>query len=257
MKVAILGAGVYGTALGGVLVEKGYSVDYHDPFLSSRTLSEVLEKAKMILMVVPSSAVERLLKELPKDLPLIVATKGIMNNEIFQDFKDVMILSGPGFADDIKAHKLTCLTVTDKRLIEMFGVDYLRFDETSDCKGVLMCGALKNVYAILAGYLNLSSDTPERTIFIDEATHEMGLILKANGAQAETAKLYCGRDDLELSCSEKSRNFEFGTKLKLNSKYQPEKTVEGLSVLERIQQGEIVIPAEAAHLKQLMGIIWN
>ena len=255
MKIAILGAGVYGTALGGVLEEKGYIVDYYDPFLSDKTLPDVLDGAEMILMVAPSDAVESLIKELPKNLPLIVATKGIMDDRIFNEFNDLMILSGPGFADDIKAHKLTHLTITDDRLKEMFGVDYIRFDETSDVRGVLMCGALKNVYAILAGYLGLDKDYARRDSFVDDVAHEMGLVLSANGAQAETAELYCGRDDLILSCSDKSRNFEFGMKLRLNNNYRPEKTVEGFAALRRIKQGEIMVPDSAKYLKELMGLI--
>ena len=30
MKIAILGAGAFGTALGGILANKGYDVDYYD-----------------------------------------------------------------------------------------------------------------------------------------------------------------------------------------------------------------------------------
>lgn len=255
MKIAILGAGVYGTALGGVLEEKGYAVDYYDPFLFDKALADVLNGAEMILLVAPSDAVESLLNELPKNIPLIVATKGILNGKIFCNFDDVMILSGPGFADDIKAHKLTHLTVTDERLKEMFGVDYLLFDETKDRRGVLMCGALKNVYAILAGYLGYLPEAPEHDDFIDEATREMGLVLQNNGAKAETAKLYCGRDDLILSCSMKSRNFAYGMKLKQDKNSQPDNTVEGISALKRIKDGEIIVPDEVKYLKQLMEII--
>ena len=30
MKIAILGAGAFGTALGGILADKGYDIDYYD-----------------------------------------------------------------------------------------------------------------------------------------------------------------------------------------------------------------------------------
>ena len=255
MKIAIIGAGVYGTALGGVLVERGYEVDYYDPFVYDKTLAEVLDGAEMVLLVAPSGAVPELVPELPSDLPLIVATKGLLTGRVFEGFTDVMVLSGPGFADDIKAHKLTYLTVTDKRLEEMFGVDYLQFDETADKLGVLMCGALKNVYAILAGYLDLEKGTPEWTEFIDAVVQEMGMVLAMNGAEAKTAELYCGRGDLMLTCDSPSRNYEFGQMSRKIQGYVTKKTVEGLAALRRIRAGEIVVPEDAKFLRQLMEIM--
>ena len=69
----------------------------------------------------------------------------------------------------IKAHKSTKLTVTSKSVATMFGNEYLTFDYTSDKNGVLMCGALKNVYAILAGLLNLEKGTSLHEQFLEEA----------------------------------------------------------------------------------------
>ena len=31
MKIAVLGAGAFGTALGGILADNGYDVDFYDP----------------------------------------------------------------------------------------------------------------------------------------------------------------------------------------------------------------------------------
>lgn len=257
MRIAIIGAGVYGTALGGVLVEKGYEVDYYDPFMFDKTLPEVLDGAEAVLLVAPSGAVADLVPELPHDLPLIVATKGLLSDKMFADFRDVMVLSGPGFADDIKAHRLTYLTVTDERLKEMFDVDYLQFDQTDDVLGVLMCGALKNVYAILAGYLGIEAGTLEHANFIKNVLAEMGEILAANGAKAETVELYCGRGDLILTCALPSRNYEFGQLSRKIQGYVSKKTVEGLSTLARIRAGEITIPENATYMRQLLEMTWD
>lgn len=143
MKIAVLGAGAFGTALGGILADKGYDIDYYDSKLEREKLSDVLADAKYIVLCVPSKAAPYLLPYLPKNKPLIVATKGILSDKVFADFKDFMVLSGPGFADDIKAAKDTKLTATDDRIIELFSTDYLTFDKTNDKRGVLMCGALK------------------------------------------------------------------------------------------------------------------
>ena len=252
MKVAIMGAGDYGTALGGVLADNGYDIDYYDPKLERENLSEVLCGAKFILLAIPSAALPYALPNLPKDVPLIVSTKGILSDKIFAGFKDYMILSGPGFADDIKASQKTKLTATDKRIIKMFSTDFLSFDYTNDERGVFLCGALKNVYAILAGVLGLERDSSAWNKFIVEVADEMRQILKSNNAQPKTVDLVCGIDDLKLTCGFPSRNYEFGNMLRDDPNHQPEKTVEGVSALKKIKCGEIVLPNNVPHLRDLI-----
>lgn len=255
MKIAIIGAGAYGTALGEVLIEKNYQVDYYDPLILPTKLDEVLSGAEMTLLAAPSFALADLLPGLPKDRPLVVATKGVLSDKVFSDFSNIMVLSGPGFADDIKAHHKTFLTITDKELEKLFGVDYLEFDYTADTKGVLMCGALKNVYAILAGYLGVLPGNEEYDSFITDVAEEMQALLSANGAEPSTVNLYCGIGDLRLTCDTPSRNYQYGSELKKDANYQPEMTVEGLSTLELIRDGEIVVPDNTPKLKQLLEII--
>lgn len=251
MKIAILGAGAFGTALGGVLSDNGYVVDYYDPAIFNVTLTKVLEGAQIVLLVAPSTAVGGLLVEVPKELPLIVATKGLLTDEVFKG-REYAVISGPGFADEIKAHHETKLTVTDMALTEMFRADYMEFDFTEDKLGVLMCGALKNVYAILAGMKNLRPGTEAHERYIREVVEEMRGILAANGAVPTTVDLACGEGDLRLTCAEPSRNYEFGQLVRENPDYQPEKTVEGLAALEKIYQGEVVVPEGAKYLTEMM-----
>ena len=253
MKIAILGAGAFGTALGGVLADNGYDIDYYDSRVEKERLCDVLSGAGYVVLCVPSKAVSYVLPHLPVNKPLIVATKGILTNETFVAFRDYMVLSGPGFADDIKARKRTSLTLTDKRLGELFRADYMDFDYTSDCLGVLMCGALKNVYAILAGLWGLERGTGPWRAFVDEVTDEMRMVLKANGAKAATVDLACGRGDLELTCGLPSRNYEFGLQVRNGGGSVAQKTVEGLSALKRIRRGEIIVPDEAKKLTFIMG----
>lgn len=252
MKIAILGAGAFGTALGGILAEKGYDIDYYDSRNSGDTLTETLSGSKVILLAVPSKAAPYVLPKLPKDKPLIVATKGILSSDMFEEFSDYMILSGPGFADDIKAQKKTILTATDERIVEMFSTDYLSFDRTDDKRGVLMCGALKNVYAVMAGFLNLKEGSLEHSKYLRDVAKEMKLILESNGAFGNTVDLVCGKGDLKITCNYPSRNYEFGQILRKNPKAEPEKTVEGISALKRIKRGEIKVPDEAVILKDLI-----
>lgn len=254
MKIAVLGAGAFGTALGGILAWNGYDIDYYDSRLERERLGDVTAGAKMILLCVPSKVAPHLLPHLPKDKPLIVATKGILSDGMLADFKEYMVLSGPGFACDIKAKKKTKLTVTDQRLKEMFAAEYMEFDETADAKGVLMCGALKNVYAIKAGLMNLQPGTPEMRRYLMVAAVEMQMLLAANGADADTVNLACGKGDLKLTCGLPSRNYEFGQVLYVNPNAQPEKTVEGVSALKRIQRGEITVPQGLKNMESLLAM---
>ena len=252
MKIAILGAGAFGTALGGILADKGYDIDYYDSKVEKENLSKVLSDSKYIVLAIPSMAAPYLLPHLPTDKPLIIATKGFLDNHNFRDFKDYMVLSGPGFAADIKDKKETHLTATDQRVVELFSTDYLTFDFTDDKNGVLMCGALKNIYAIYAGYLNLKPGSLEHEKYLTEVAEEMQALLLANNADPATVKLACGIGDLRLTCDYPSRNYEFGQILRDNPRALPEKTVEGLTALSKVIRGDIKVPDTALKLKELM-----
>jgi len=252
MRIAMLGAGAFGKVLGNVLTENGHVVKYHDPTLGT-ILEDVLDGAEVMILCVPSHVASGLLPQLPADKPLIVTTKGFLTDSIFDRFDKVMILSGPGFAKDIAEHKNTLLTATDKLISDLFANDYMSFDYSDDAKGVLMCGALKNVYAIEAGFRGFAVGSAEMEHFIEIAADEMALILSANGANPDTMKCACGIGDLILTCSPDSRNFEFGSKVALDTKYKSDKTVEGVSALKRIRDGTIIVPENAAILLSLIG----
>jgi len=254
MKITILGAGAFGTTLGDILTSKGYIVSYYDPIREGISLESALENAEIMILAVPSQAVPDLLPHLPKNIPLIVATKGLLDTSCFDAFENYIIVSGPGFAKDIAAKNPTRLTATDKFAADLLRTDYLDFDITSDKRGVLLCGALKNVYAIAAGIRDLRPGTQEHGIFLEQATNEMAEVLRANGADPKTTQLACGRDDLKITCYYPSRNYEFGQKLRLDSNSVPEKTVEGVSALKRVQRGEILVPENAKILKALLKI---
>lgn len=252
MKIGVLGAGSFGTALGGILINNNHKVSYFDPKIPDSTLENAIDNAKYILLCVPSSVAGEVLAEIPKKIPLIVATKGFLSEEPFAGFSKYMILSGPGFAEDIKAKKETKLTATDQDIIKLFRTDYLTFDKTTDRLGVLMCGALKNVYAIYAGMLNLKRNTKKYGMYISAVVAELKDILELNNADPDTVELSCGIADLKVTCGVPSRNFEFGQTLRGGTSERGQKTIEGISALDRVRSGEILIPDSARILKELV-----
>ena len=282
MKILVLGAGAYGAALGGVLVENGHEVVYYDPIKATErvdgdesgrseshddsksgnlesdcgviyaNLTEALGEAEAMVLCVPSEVAEELLAQLPRDTFLIVATKGFLTEAPFAVFHDWVVLSGPGFAKDIKAKKQTYLTVTDERLKQLFSAEYIACDQTKDRLGVLMCGALKNVYALWAGYCVLRPGTEAHEKYLSDVADEMRAMLLANGANPLTVGLYCGVDDLRMTCGPGSRNYAYGIELMESPKARPNVTVEGLAVLKRIEQGEINLPGNLPYLESLI-----
>ena len=254
MKIAILGAGVFGTALGGVLANNGYDIDYYDPLNEKEKLSKVLDKASFVVLALPSASVPHILNYLPSNLPLIIASKGFLSTDLFDIFDEYMVISGPSFAEDIKNAKPVSFTITDPRLETLFRASFVTFDHTDDVKGVLMCGALKNVYTILAGFKKLERDSSAWQDFIKSAATEMKDILVLNEADPATVDLYCGVPDLRLTAGPPSRNYEFGVFLK-KGQSTSNKTTEGLSTLKRIKRGEIEVPDSAVLLKETLNLM--
>ncbi len=256
-KVAILGAGVYGTALGGILAENGYDVDYYDPLKEKERLKDVVSNSFAVVLSLPSSSALHLLPHLQKGIYLIVASKGFLSEKPFNEFPSWGIISGAGFAKDFKSNHSIQLTVTDHKISDMFYAPNLSFDYTSDKKGVLLCGALKNVYALIAGKSNLKPDSKSLQNFIWSASNEMGMILKSNGAKLKTIRLSCGIKDLILTCSPDSRNYSYGLSSQKGFKNAPSETVESMSTIRRILRHEILIPDSAKILLNFLEEIKN
>ena len=120
-----------------------------------------------------------------------------------------------------------------------------------------MCGALKNIYAILAGFLDLKPGTTPHKQYLTEVSEEMKAILSLNEAKPETVELSCGIGDLRLTCDTPSRNYEFGQILKNNPMAKPEKTVEGVNALLKVKNKEIKIPETVKRLRELIDLSDN
>jgi len=223
VKIGILGAGAYGAAIAGVLRENGHGVKFFDPIkLPSVSLSEVTEYAQVIVVAVPAEFARKQMKEFSHEAlskPALIMTKGIMDLSVWEPFSYFELVSGPGFADDIRKRKRTKLTVaatglTDKDIIvaeKILANSYVKFDKTDDKQGVAILSGLKNLFAIEAGRRGLAGKDEEFKEYINDIYRETEKVLLYNGGFVETARLAAGIGDLVLTCgSEKSRNYQFG-----------------------------------------------
>lgn len=216
MRITVFGAGVFGTALGTILENNGHEVEYYDPVKHpDRGLTAAIADSEVHVLAAPSSTAPKLLLFLPHDKPLICASKGFLTTASFKPFTNFSVLSGGAFAADLDEKHPSVLTATSPLVEQLFGTDWLTFDETTDVTGVMLCGSLKNVYAIGSGYWGLKYGTTDFDDYINSCLDEMKVILQANGGKPETVGLSCGLRDLVITCaSPTSRNYDFGAKLK-------------------------------------------
>lgn len=266
MRVGILGAGAYGTAMAGVLRDNRHRVKYFDPYrFPDVSIEDVLTFAQVLVIATPAEVISVLIKQLPGEAfhkPTIILTKGIMTLEYWDKFDYYEIISGPGFADEIAKKKRTKLTVAAKGALEgktlsedLFANKYIKFDKTEDRIGVALLSGLKNIYAIESGRRGLASPSADFKEYAADAARECERFLLYNGGFVETVRLSAGLGDLVLTCgSEMSRNYQFGTLLggrrriaerkHLAKKFLRDNTVEGVFATKDIEKQGLGTPKE-------------
>jgi len=193
-------------------------------------LLEVLDRCELVFVALPSSALRAVLAPHAERLAgkmLVSLTKGIeahsfkLMSEIIADIAPqarIGVLSGPNLAREIAEHALTATVVAsaDEALCQevqkaLHGRTF-RVYASADRFGVELGGALKNVYAIIAG-LAVALDMGENTksMLITRALAEMTRFAVSQGANPMTFLGLAGVGDLIVTCSSpKSRNYQVG-----------------------------------------------
>lgn len=261
MRITIIGAGAFGTALESILRENGHKISFFDPYkFPNISLGSALENSDAIVFSAPSKTAKETIKNLPesaKKLPFICASKGFLTDEIFKNLEIFSVLSGPSFSKDILAKKPTTLTVTSHLTKDLFETTWLKFEISRDIKGVLLCGSLKNIYSIYSGAHNIKPATPDFREFLTESIKEFKKILKTNNCNPNTAELACGFKDLALTASStNSRNYRLGQKLaKHGSAYDFSETTEGLSAVHSLNDSKLIIPENLPILNETISLV--
>jgi glycerol-3-phosphate dehydrogenase (NAD(P)+) len=252
-KLTIIGAGSWGKALADIAADNGHQVMLYD--VSEKVVNTInLEKSKnikatinleetvnfgtIILLVVPTSVIRSVLKEinlvLKSKVLFINASKGIEPNtnkrvseivyeEIAADYLEGFVaLSGPSHAEEVVLKQLTLVTSAStnlehaRKVQEIFSnQSYFRVYTLSDLIGVEISASLKNIIALASGIIDgLGYGDNTRAALITRGLVEMKRIATFLGAEEKTIFGLAGLGDLVVTCTSKhSRNYQAGYKI--------------------------------------------
>ena len=282
MKVGVIGAGKWGSALAFAMSEK------NDVVINSRTprdlpnfvsLEEVLD-CEYIIITVPAQQVGSWLKEnfIYKGQKILVASKGIeassgkFLNEIYSEYvpdTNIAFLSGPSFAVEVQKSLPTALVINSyneelsAQLSTLFP-SFIKAYTSTDVIGAEVSGAYKNVIAIAAGICEgLQLGNNAAAALISRGLVEMQRFGLAHGAKEETFVGLGGAGDLFLTASSPmSRNYRVGLGI-ATGKSQAEileelgEVAEGIGTTyalhELSEQGDLYLPIAREVYEMLEG----
>ena len=203
-----------------------------DPALVATTdLSEAVSGAELVFVSVPSKSFRQVVQKLKPLLSdsqaLISTTKGIepdgfnLMSQILVDEcpnNPVAVLSGPNLAKEIGKRQLTASVVACRdgavrsKVQQALGCEYFRVYASEDIHGVELSGALKNIYAIVSGFIAaLGMGENTKSMIITRSLAEMSRFAVAQGANPLTFLGLAGVGDLVVTCmSPLSRNYRVG-----------------------------------------------
>lgn len=254
---AILGAGMFGTAIANILAENGHVIrlwsrdeaqakslrelrentrslpgyPIHEAIEPTSDLATALAGVDVIFVAVPSKAFREVLQMAASHVPdhamVISTTKGIeaetfrlMSEVVSEELpgNEVGVLSGPNLAEEIAQRQITATVIASnsprvcETLQEILHTSWFRVYSSTDVYGVELAGALKNIYAIAAGFaaaLGVGQNT--QGMLLTRSLAEMSRFAFSMGARPITFLGLAGVGDLMVTCnSPLSRNYRLG-----------------------------------------------
>jgi glycerol-3-phosphate dehydrogenase (NAD(P)+) len=194
-------------------------------------LADAVGKAEIVFVAIPSKAFRAVICENSskfRDGQIVVSlTKGIeahgfklMSEILLEEIPRcrIGVLSGPNLASEIVSRDLTATVIAAKdpdvrrTVQDLLGCEYFRVYANVDIYGVELAGALKNIYAIVAGLASaLDMGENANAMLITRGLAEMSRFAVILGANPMTFMGLAGVGDLIVTCtSSKSRNFRIG-----------------------------------------------
>ncbi len=195
-----------------------------------------LGDCNIVIICVPSVTMRQNLQavrsSVSSDAVLLCATKGVevasgkrMSELIVEELgigpQNVGVLSGPNLAPEIASGQPASATVafgqdaTAQEVQEALNTQLFRLYTSSDVTGVELGGALKNIVAIGAGFIDgVGLGANVKAAFVTRGLHEITRLGVSMGARPETFAGLSGMGDLIASCySALSRNYRLGQAL--------------------------------------------
>lgn len=261
MKIGVIGAGAWGTALAIVSANSGNDVvlwsydgeykhfediDFPQNIKISREMSDLTD-ADTWLIVTPAAYFRSTLSvaaQFYNGQPIIICTKGAESStgkfmsEVLRDVlpqcENFGVLSGPQFAAEVARGCPTGSTLAGNYVAISAGqaaLSKLYLTPTSDIVGAEICGVGKNAASLISGYNTVAaSGENERALIFTRVWNEVVDLGLASGADVRTFLGLCGVGDLFLSAtSPTSRNFSGGMSIARGE--APLGTVEGIYAL--------------------------
>jgi len=245
-RIAIIGAGSWGTALALIAQRAGHevqlwsrnhlkSVQVPSSVAVTSDLNTALDQAELVLFAAPSHAARELFTSIAPHLNkaaiIVSVAKGIeieTGKRISEIVKEVagtahpfVCLSGPSFAKEVVAGHPTAIVAASKdaaaaRTVQSeLSFENLRIYTNNDVIGTEIGGSVKNVMAIAAGMAaGLGFGSNSVAALITRGLAEITRLARREGAQVETLMGLAGLGDLVLTCTGAlSRNRFVGVEL--------------------------------------------
>jgi glycerol-3-phosphate dehydrogenase (NAD(P)+) len=219
MKVAVVGAGAWGTVFAGVLRDRE-----HDVAVLGREREDAdFDGVELVVVAVPSRSFAEVVASLPVDAPVLSLTKGLdpetgerLSTRV--EGRSFAVLSGPNFAEEIGKGLPAAAVVASEDEELAVGLQHainsssFRVYVNNDPAGVELAAAAKNVIALAAGAIDgLGLGDNAKAAVITLGLADMRKLGVATGAKAETFAGLAGTGDLLATCwSRLSRNRRAG-----------------------------------------------
>ena len=237
MRIAVVGAGSWGTAFSRLLFERGHDVTLvcrdpvqaraiaetgHNPrYLPSVDLSGVvpetvpgtgLNEPELIVLAVPSKTFGDVARSLPGTAPVLSLSKGLdpasaSRLSTLVTERPVAVLSGPNMAEEVAAGLPTAAVIASEdaalaeELLSAINSLVFRIYVNPDVTGVELCAAAKNVIGLAAGGVDgLGLGDNGKAALITRGLVEMARLGEACGGRPETFSGLAGMGDLIVTC---------------------------------------------------------
>ena len=214
-----------------------YLTDYTlpDNVWATASFDEALKDTDGIILAVPSAFLRSVLEGaapfVRPETPVLTLTKGIeertgyLMSELVADCiggpERIAVLAGPNHAEEVCRGCLSAVVIAaeDTQIAEFFKKillsEHFRIYVGTDLIGIEMCSAVKNVIAIVCGYLaGMGYGDNTLALVMTRGIAEISRLVHARGGEAITCMGLAGMGDLVVTCTSRhSRNRTFGEAL--------------------------------------------